>query len=170
MNPTDQFKTQTSGASSDQAPSANEADRAERDKSQGKSGMRPYLFDRKKKITQQLNATAKALRQSSPEMPNDSTAGLIGMSADTLDRVGSYLGERDMDQLIEEAQDYARKRPWWFIGGAFVIGMAATRFFKSSGPGLSGRRQPSGEAPPRRTETGTARTPAGTPLRPTTTV
>ncbi|HSO20072.1 MAG TPA: hypothetical protein VLT88_11465, partial [Desulfosarcina sp.] len=94
---------------------------------------RRSIFDQKKKLTEQLTDTARALRQSGDQMPNDSTAGLIRMSADTIDRMGDYLRNRSVDDILGDAQAYARRRPWWVVGGAFVAGLAAARFLKSSG-------------------------------------
>ncbi|MFZ7127645.1 MAG: hypothetical protein ACOWWM_15925 [Desulfobacterales bacterium] len=89
-------------------------------------------YDQKKKLTEQLTETARALRQSGDQMPNNSTAGLIRMSADTIDRMGNYLRNRSVDDILGDAQAYARRRPWWVVGGAFVAGLAVARFMKSS--------------------------------------
>ena len=99
--------------------------------SRTKDVTRRSIFDQKKKLTEQLTDTARALRQSGDQMPNDSTAGLIRMSADTIERMGDYLRDHSVDDILGDAQAYARRRPWWVVGGAFVAGLAAARFLKS---------------------------------------
>lgn len=135
MRPEDGVRSYTAGSSiaSDvgQAQAHHSPEPAE---AENRSGVQPYLSDQKKKLTQQLTDTAQALRDSGTRMPNDSSAGLIRISADTVEKVGRYLGGRDIEELIDDAQAYTRARPWWVIGGAFVAGMAAVRFLKSSEP------------------------------------
>jgi hypothetical protein len=51
-----------------------------------------------------------------------------------VERVANYLRERDMHQLVGDAEDFARRSPAVFLGSAFVLGLAASRFLKSSRP------------------------------------
>ena len=53
---------------------------------------------------------------------------------DQVDRVAKYLQGRDIRQLLSDTEDFARKSPALFLGGAFVLGLAASRFLKSSNP------------------------------------
>lgn len=48
------------------------------------------------------------------------------------------MRERDANELIGEAENLARSRPAVFLGGAFVLGVAAARFLKSSSSGQTG--------------------------------
>lgn len=127
---------------------------------------RRSIFDQKEKLTHQLTDAARALRQSGDQMPTDGTAGLIRMSADTIDRMGGYLRNRSVDDILGDAQAYARRRPWWVVGGAFVAGLAAARFLKSSGSPSHPVSAVSRPAPePLSPATGTT-APSGTPGRP----
>jgi hypothetical protein len=101
-------------------------------------------------------------------------ARLAQRASGTIDRVAGYISSADVRQLRSDAENFARTRPAVFFGGAFLLGLAAGRFFKSSGgqsnggsrgltmgstsPGL-GERRPltprAGEAP-RAAETGRA--------------
>ena len=47
------------------------------------------------------------------------------------------IEDRDIRELAGEVQDFARKQPTLFFGGAVILGFAALRFFKSAGPGSS---------------------------------
>jgi hypothetical protein len=53
-------------------------------------------------------------------------------AADQIERFSHYLQERDVDQLLGEAQRLARRQPTLFLGGAFALGLLAARFLKSS--------------------------------------
>ncbi|MGI9072007.1 MAG: hypothetical protein ACR2JB_12025 [Bryobacteraceae bacterium] len=48
------------------------------------------------------------------------------------ERLANYLRERDVGQLVSDAEDFARRSPAVFLGSAFVLGLAASRFLKSS--------------------------------------
>ena len=44
------------------------------------------------------------------------------------------MRERDVRELVGEVQDFARKQPTLFFGGAVILGFAALRFLKSTPP------------------------------------
>jgi hypothetical protein len=66
---------------------------------------------------------------------------------DGIDRVASYVGSLEPAALADDATRFARSRPAWFFGGAFLMGLAAGRFLKSSRPNadVSIDRQPSAD-------------------------
>lgn len=51
-----------------------------------------------------------------------------------VERLARYLHDRDVRQVVSDVEDLARRSPGMFLGGAFVIGLAASRFLKSSRP------------------------------------
>ena len=51
-----------------------------------------------------------------------------------VERFASYLSGRDMHQLVTDVEGFARRSPAVFLGSAFVLGLAASRFLKSSQP------------------------------------
>jgi hypothetical protein len=57
----------------------------------------------------------------------DSVAGQV-------ERFANYLRGRDVRQIVNDTEDLARRSPVMFLGGAFVLGFAASRFLKSSRP------------------------------------
>ncbi len=60
-----------------------------------------------------------------------------------VERLANYLRGRDVHQLVTDAEDFARRSPAIFLGSAFVLGLAASRFLKSSRPASgSGSSQP----------------------------
>ncbi len=54
--------------------------------------------------------------------------------AQQVDRVANYLQSRDVRQLVSDTEAFARRSPAIFLGGAFVLGLAASRFLKTSRP------------------------------------
>ncbi len=61
-------------------------------------------------------------------------AQYIRQAAGQIESVANAVRERDMRELMGEVQEFARRQPTLFFGGAVVLGFAALRFFKSSAP------------------------------------
>ena len=57
--------------------------------------------------------------------------------------VADVVRERDMRELVGEVENFARRQPTLFFGGAMILGFAALRFLKSSAP----QRGAANEAP-----------------------
>ena len=55
-------------------------------------------------------------------------------AADGLDRLTNYLRTKDTKALVTELENLGRRQPAVLIGGAFLLGLAGARFFKSSMP------------------------------------
>lgn len=51
-----------------------------------------------------------------------------------IEQLAKHLRDRDVRQLISDAEDFARRSPAVFLASAFAVGLAASRFLKSSGP------------------------------------
>jgi|SRR5947209_8681208 len=49
-----------------------------------------------------------------------------------IEQIGNYLRGRDIRQLVNDTENFARRSPGVFLGGAFLLGLAASRFLKSS--------------------------------------
>jgi hypothetical protein len=53
-------------------------------------------------------------------------------SAEQLERLSNNLRDKDVNELLQDAQRLARRQPALFIGGSFAVGLLAARFLKSS--------------------------------------
>lgn len=98
------------------------------------------LDDQKEAAAGSLGSVAQALRQTGQQFRDQDQQpfGQVAESAaDMVDRFSGFLSERDIHQLIGEAESFARRQPALFIGGAFALGLLAARFLKSSGDGSS---------------------------------
>ncbi len=84
-----------------------------------------------------IDKVARAVRRLSTDMEADQPqiAGAALTAADQADKVARYLRETDARQIIGNVEDAARKAPLVFLGGAFLLGMAASRFIKAAGGG-----------------------------------
>jgi len=95
------------------------------------------LNTQKERATEGLGTMAQAVRQSTHqlrEQHHDTVAGYIEQAADQLDRLSHGLKNKDVGELVSDAQRLARRRPALFVGSAFAVGLAGARFFKSSPP------------------------------------
>jgi hypothetical protein len=100
-----------------------------------KQGAAAQLSSQKDRATDGLGSLAQAVRRTTqPLRENDQVtlAEYVEKAADRLERFSSDLRQRDLGDLVNEAQRFARRQPALFIGGAFAAGVLAARFLKSS--------------------------------------
>lgn len=90
-----------------------------------------------------LNRLADSVRRVSTDMESEQPgiANLASTAAEQTERMASFLRETDARQLIHSVEDVARRQPLLFVGGAFLLGVAASRFIKAAGGGSQGRDQ-----------------------------
>jgi hypothetical protein len=86
-----------------------------------------------------FHKVAETVRRFSTDMQTDQPqiANAAQTAADQADRLAQYLRENDARQIIRTVEDAARKQPIIFLGGAFVLGVAVSRFIKAAGGGRS---------------------------------
>ena len=84
-----------------------------------------------------IDQVAQSIRRVSTDMQTEqpAIANAAMTAADQAERVAQYLRQTDARQIINTVEDVARRQPLLFIGGAFVIGIAASRFIKAAGGG-----------------------------------
>ncbi len=84
-----------------------------------------------------LGSVAAALRESTKELKDNMVAPYIEKAADQIDRASEFLRNGDLRQAQRSVEDYARREPLLFLGGAFALGLLGARFIKSSSPSES---------------------------------
>lgn len=102
-----------------------------------KEQVKSMLSDQKHAAASQVEGFAQALRKAAEELnaqDQSPVAGYVQRAAEGLDRLGGALREGNMDNLAAQVQDYARRQPGVFLGGAVVAGFLLARFLKSSSP------------------------------------
>lgn len=87
----------------------------------------------KSNVADEVSGVASALRTAAEEMrsgsPQERTFGQI---AEGLADASDALREKDLGTMVSDVSAFARKNPMVFLGGAALIGFAATRFAKAS--------------------------------------
>lgn len=107
------------------------SDMADRAKEQG----RQMLSGQKEKAAGQMDSVARALRSTADQLSNEDqaqTGRYVGFAAEQLESFGQRLREKDIDGLINDAQNMARRSPTAFFAGSVVAGFLLARFLKSS--------------------------------------
>ena len=98
------------------------------------------LNEQKTRATDSLGSVAEAVRQSTRQLRDqqfDTVAQVVERAADQIERFTNHLRERDLNDLVAEAQQFARQQPAMFIGSSFAAGLLAARFIKASRPAES---------------------------------
>lgn len=93
------------------------------------------LDNQKRAAAESLDGWAEALHRAAEQLQHDdsSVAMFARRAAEGLAGFSGSLRQRDVDSLLAQAQDFARRRPAIFLGGALATGFVLARFLKSSG-------------------------------------
>ena len=93
------------------------------------------LASQKEKASDSLGSVIQAVRQTTGQLrsdKHDTMAGYIDQAADQIDRWSQRLREKDVNEIVRDVQQLARRQPAAFIGSAFALGLVGARFIKSS--------------------------------------
>jgi hypothetical protein len=96
---------------------------------------RTMATERKSQVATQLDSVAQAFRSSGSELRSQEQGGVanyMDRAADEVNHIASYLRDRNVDDMLMDAEEFARRQPELFLGGAFALGVLVARFFKSS--------------------------------------
>jgi hypothetical protein len=82
-----------------------------------------------------VESVADSIRRVSADMEPDQPqiAEFALTAADQAQALAGYLRENDVRHIIGNVESFARRQPLLFIGGAFLLGMAASRFIRAAG-------------------------------------
>jgi len=86
------------------------------------------LGDKAKRVGKAINQAAHALHA----VKADPLAEAVDAAAERINEASSYLEERNLGDLVSDAEDVARRHPALLLGGLFVTGLIAARFIKAS--------------------------------------
>lgn len=93
------------------------------------------LSSQKDRATEGLGTVASAVRQTTQglrDQQHDTVARYVEQAADQIERLSERLKNKDVTELLDDAQRLARRQPALFVGGAFALGLVGARFLKSS--------------------------------------
>jgi hypothetical protein len=102
-----------------------------------KSQAQSMLASQKQTVADDLSHMSKALHSTSDQLQSQNlgpVAGVVDTAAQRIDDVSGYLRNTDLDQMLQDAENIARRNQMLFLGGTFALGLLAARFLKSSAP------------------------------------
>jgi hypothetical protein len=101
----------------------------------GTEQVKSQLANQKHEASQRMVPVQTALRETGQQLRKQgqgSVAQYADKAADQVERFSGYLRETEIDEIVDEARGFARRRPAVFLGGAVALGFLATRFLKST--------------------------------------
>ena len=86
-----------------------------------------------------IASIAQAAERAAKEFDDDlpQAAQYIRQASATINGMADKIRDREVQDLMSELTDYARRQPTLVFGGAMLLGFAALRFLKSSAPARS---------------------------------
>ena len=99
----------------------------------------------KNRATEGLGTVASAVRETTQNLrthQHDVAARYVEEAADQLERLSNNLRQKDVTELLADAQRLARRRPALFVGAAFALGLLGARFLKSSAEDIDADYRP----------------------------
>jgi hypothetical protein len=105
---------------------------------QARNSAEVQLSSGKDRVARGLDDVAEALRHSGEHLRGKDEAGIsqyVDRAAEQVEVVSGYLQNRTVGQIVGDVEQFGRREPALFLGGAFVLGLLGGRFLKSSRPG-----------------------------------
>ena len=102
---------------------------------QAQSQARTRIERGKQDAATTLSSVATSLLQSGMQLRDgrEEVAGeYVERAARQIERAANYVQKADLREMVDQVEDFARRRPAMFIGSAFAAGLLAARFLKSS--------------------------------------
>jgi ElaB/YqjD/DUF883 family membrane-anchored ribosome-binding protein len=113
------------------------SEQARRTADEAREKAKSALENQKGEAAHTLHSVADALRGSTGHLRgdnHDTVAYYTERLADQVDRFSQDLRQKDLEQLMREAENFARRRPEVVLGAAVALGFLAARFLKSHSP------------------------------------
>lgn len=86
-----------------------------------------------------VDGIAEAVRRAAGEFEGQvpQAAQYIRYAADQMESMSDSFRRRDISQMMQDVQSFARRQPTAFLGISFLAGFAAVRFLRSGSSGSS---------------------------------
>ena len=113
------------------------SEQATKAKDKGRRELRDQLDGRTTQLGHQARSLAETLRRSGvqAQAQGSDEAGIERITsgvADRLERAGGYLERANGSEMLRDAEQFVRTRPWVVAGAAAAAGLLASRVFKAS--------------------------------------
>lgn len=96
-----------------------------------------YADSQKQTAKQYLQSVADALHETGQSLQSKNQtpiANYANKAADQVEGFAGYLERTPVQDMVRDAEDFARQHSTLFLGGALALGLAAARFIKASAP------------------------------------
>ena len=93
------------------------------------------LNDSRHRAADRIGGIASAVRSTSEHLRSENQAGVANLTdslAEQVERLSSYLRDRDLRAFRDDVDNFARRQPAVAVGIALALGMLGARFLKSS--------------------------------------
>ncbi len=142
----DDFKKQASGVAEDvtrqvKEQASNLTENAKDAVSGASDKLRSVAEDQKNAGADFVTGLAAAARRAAGEFDDQipQAGDYIRRAADQIDNTSDAIRQRNLSELLEGVQDFARSQPTAFLGATVLAGFVAIRFLKSSSSSGAGR-------------------------------
>jgi hypothetical protein len=97
-------------------------------------GMREKAISGKEKLSSRVRRVGTAIHSAGDQIrgEDESWARYADQVSERFERAADYLRATDPRQAVRDVERFARREPALFFGGAFLVGLAVSRFFKGS--------------------------------------
>lgn len=98
------------------------------------------LEHQRAEVASRIRRLGGVLRAGSETLSTDDpySQNLLTVAGERVEQIADYVENLSPSQLADDVQDFARRRPGLFFGGAFLLGLGLGRFAKSSTRAVSG--------------------------------
>ena len=80
-------------------------------------------------VAQSIRQTGDSIRTDQPQI-----ASLADQTVNRVEGISSYLRDHDLNDVVRDAESYAKREPLIFLGAAFAAGFIAARILEGFGP------------------------------------
>jgi hypothetical protein len=95
----------------------------------------------KEDVARRIQRVAAQVRNAGDTLRTDDSlaASVADRASQSIEGLANYVSRTDAQSFIRDTEQLARRQPALFFGGAFLLGLTAGRFLKSSGTENGGR-------------------------------
>ena len=101
----------------------------------GRNVVTDQARERSSQLADQIGTAAQTMRQvaeQSRTQGNTQQARMAEQAAERSERMSNYLQNVDPEQMLDDVEDFARRRPWVVAGAGLLVGFAVARSLKAS--------------------------------------
>jgi ElaB/YqjD/DUF883 family membrane-anchored ribosome-binding protein len=95
-----------------------------------RSAAEALVEDQKQRLAAQVKGFAEAMRTAAQCLERSESWGLGGQADETarqIEQLSQLIGQRSWSEILTETRNFARRRPWAFLGAAAAAGFVAGR-------------------------------------------